>query len=652
MTEIRLRRGTAAAWTAAAPVLDVGEFGLETDTGRIKGGDGSTAWPALPYQITPTTTPGGALGVVSGSTRTSTYGAPVLRDYISLLDWGADRTGLTDCTAYLRDAVAEAQAMQITNYGNPRGATVHVPSGDYLVTGKISVPNGVSIIGDGCLSTTFVITQASFNDNCVFEPTAIDGSQEFMGLAGFAVYGHNAYTTPDANQANAGAATAVNTSPSNTYLAFSLVANSISGYTSLSNAGWPSNGTFTVGAQRVKYQSLNGWTFQGCMLVSKNGPTINVGDAIAPVATNNVSAVHLFGVAAPSFLRQLWLDGFPGETVISAYLNGCQLQDLVVNHSNRDCWLHQSTRTGNTFHNLLVQYSNMANTGTQYAGLHVMGISTAAQFANLLSIDTLYSEQSSSNQLGLWLDDAGSVNAQNVNMQGGSSNYTTQTCVQIDSDQSAPLTQDGSHTANIGLRNIHVGQIGRVLLKDNVRGRSTAATTTQVGQALTRYDTEDNSPGITRPWAAGEVYWAGQLCVYNGAIYQRATAGVAASTWSTDASAWTVVTSGNRVNSITSSATPAINVGTTAVFEITALAVNITSMTTNLTGTAVDGQQLRIRITDNGTAQTITWGAAFANSGVATLLATTVANKTHNIGLQYDGVRALWYCLAVDATGY
>lgn len=47
--QIKLRRGTAAQWTAAAPVLALGEIGLETDTQRFKAGDGTTAWAGLPY---------------------------------------------------------------------------------------------------------------------------------------------------------------------------------------------------------------------------------------------------------------------------------------------------------------------------------------------------------------------------------------------------------------------------------------------------------------------------------------------------------------------------------------------------------------------------------------------------------------------------
>jgi len=53
--QIQLRRGTAAQWTAANPILVAGEPGLETDTQKLKIGDGTTAWASLPYYITQTT---------------------------------------------------------------------------------------------------------------------------------------------------------------------------------------------------------------------------------------------------------------------------------------------------------------------------------------------------------------------------------------------------------------------------------------------------------------------------------------------------------------------------------------------------------------------------------------------------------------------
>lgn len=46
---IQLRRGTAAEWAAANPVLGDGEPGVEKDTGKVKYGNGTAAWSALPY---------------------------------------------------------------------------------------------------------------------------------------------------------------------------------------------------------------------------------------------------------------------------------------------------------------------------------------------------------------------------------------------------------------------------------------------------------------------------------------------------------------------------------------------------------------------------------------------------------------------------
>jgi len=42
--KMQQRRGTAAEWTSANPVLAPGEIGLETDTGRFKIGDGAKLW--------------------------------------------------------------------------------------------------------------------------------------------------------------------------------------------------------------------------------------------------------------------------------------------------------------------------------------------------------------------------------------------------------------------------------------------------------------------------------------------------------------------------------------------------------------------------------------------------------------------------------
>jgi hypothetical protein len=62
VTQIQVRRGTAAQWTSANPTLAAGEQGFETDTLKLKIGDGSTAWNSLAYVAT------GATGTVTSIT--------------------------------------------------------------------------------------------------------------------------------------------------------------------------------------------------------------------------------------------------------------------------------------------------------------------------------------------------------------------------------------------------------------------------------------------------------------------------------------------------------------------------------------------------------------------------------------------------------
>ena len=96
---------------------------------------------------------------------------------------------------------------------------------------------------------------------------------------------------------------------------------------------------------------------------------------------------------------------------------------------------------------------------------------------------------------------------------------------------------------------------------------------------------------------------------------------------------------------ITSAAAPAIDTDTTDEFVILALATNITSFTTNLTGTPVNGQSLIVRILDDGTPRSISWGSAFASRGVS-LPITTVAGKYLYVGLVWNSTALTWDCLS------
>lgn len=56
VTQIQVRRGTASQWTSTNPTLASGEWGFETDTNKVKIGDGTTAWTGLSYKGSGTVT--------------------------------------------------------------------------------------------------------------------------------------------------------------------------------------------------------------------------------------------------------------------------------------------------------------------------------------------------------------------------------------------------------------------------------------------------------------------------------------------------------------------------------------------------------------------------------------------------------------------
>src|ERR1035438_2240334 len=76
---LRWRRDTAANWTSNNPILAQGEPGFETDTGKYKIGNGSTAWNSLSYgQFSSSAIAGLFTDQVSGSDPTAPASSKLL----------------------------------------------------------------------------------------------------------------------------------------------------------------------------------------------------------------------------------------------------------------------------------------------------------------------------------------------------------------------------------------------------------------------------------------------------------------------------------------------------------------------------------------------------------------------------------------------
>lgn len=152
----------------------------------------------------------------------------------------------------------------------------------------------------------------------------------------------------------------------------------------------------------------------------------------------------------------------------------------------------------------------------------------------------------------------------------------------------------------------------------------------------------------------GDVWWASGTAVHMrllGNTYQfpflsRTSTWTAQQTFSTAP----VFSSGfkvtRRVTSATSSATPTPSADTDDIYSLTALATNPTFGAP--TGSPTDGQQLLIRVKDDGTSRTLSWNASY-RSAAATLPTATTVNKTLYVQFLYHSADAKWDCMATGS---
>ena len=129
--KIKFKSDTAAVWTSTNPILAQGEMGIESDTNKIKIGDGATAWSSLSYSVT------------GGSALTPSSIGSTVQAY------DADLAGISNAST----ASGTMIVGNGTNFAGQSAATTitSLGTGDValedsvtnaLITGSISVANG------------------------------------------------------------------------------------------------------------------------------------------------------------------------------------------------------------------------------------------------------------------------------------------------------------------------------------------------------------------------------------------------------------------------------------------------------------------------------------------------------------------------------
>lgn len=105
----------------------------------------------------------------------------------------------------------------------------------------------------------------------------------------------------------------------------------------------------------------------------------------------------------------------------------------------------------------------------------------------------------------------------------------------------------------------------------------------------------------------------------------------------------TILFTAPHVTSYTSATSINVNADTTDMVTITALAAGVTF--NNPTGTLLDGQTFRIRIRDNGTARSISFGTAYRFSTDLPAPSTTILSKTMYLQFIWNASDSKWDCI-------
>ncbi len=131
--EIQVRRDTQANWTANSTVVPAsGEWCFESDTNRVKIGDGSTTWASLLYSSNPRIT------LITGNTATPAINT----DKCDEVHITGQTTGINTFTSSLTGTPVEGQVLVIAVSSSSQATTL--AWGTSFESSSITLPTSLS----------------------------------------------------------------------------------------------------------------------------------------------------------------------------------------------------------------------------------------------------------------------------------------------------------------------------------------------------------------------------------------------------------------------------------------------------------------------------------------------------------------------------
>jgi len=166
---IQLRRDTAANWTSVNPVLKAGEFGIETDTLKVKVGNGTSTWTQIssylnitPAQLATTVTSVNAYT----DTAVASLGNTAANTYVPLSDVGnIDGVASLDGTGKIPDTEIPA--------GITRDTELSAAISTEVTNRNLAITNAISNLIDGAPAALDTLNElaAAINDDASYAAT-------------------------------------------------------------------------------------------------------------------------------------------------------------------------------------------------------------------------------------------------------------------------------------------------------------------------------------------------------------------------------------------------------------------------------------------------------------------------------------------------
>lgn len=193
---IDFRQGTAAAWTSTNPVLASGEPGFETDTGKLKIGDGVSVWTSLDYStLTPSQLSNTYAPLPSAYdyliTLTSSGGCQAINGATGAVDYST--TSTTDHAPVFQSAIDNL----LDTSGPTGGAGGQVRfAGQFYFASQLVMKPAVALAGAGLTGTVPSSTPygsiiwSTYNGSCIVVTGVTEGTT-FPYMSGFLLRGNS-----------------------------------------------------------------------------------------------------------------------------------------------------------------------------------------------------------------------------------------------------------------------------------------------------------------------------------------------------------------------------------------------------------------------------------------------------------------------------